>query len=166
MSDPRPSIRPTSIAWIVAAALVCAVGAWTLLQVLEARGTDIIAQQWLEVPWTLPTGLLLVAVGLGVTVLSWRRRLAGAPRARAVDPLAAARLVGLAKASSHVGAAVAGAYAGYAVYLVPDADMWGNRLWATALTAGAAVLVVIAGLLLERILRVPDQDDRTTAPAS
>ena len=64
MSDPRPSIRPTSLAWIVACALVCAAALWTLLQVLDARGTDVFALQWLEVPWTLPTGLLLVALGL------------------------------------------------------------------------------------------------------
>ncbi|NHC15553.1 DUF3180 domain-containing protein [Motilibacter deserti] len=163
MSDPRPSIRPTSIAWLVAAVLVCAAAVWTLLQVLEARGTDVFAQQWLEIPWTLPTGLLLVALGLGVTALAWRRRLAGAPRSRPVDPLAAARLVGLAKASSHVGAVLAGAYAGYAVYLVPDADMWGDRLWAAAFATGASVLVVVAGLLLERVLRVPEKDDRATS---
>ena len=163
MSDPRPSIRPTSVAWIVAAALVCCAALWTLLQVLDARGTDVFALQWLEVPWTLPTGLLLVALGLGVTALAWRRRLAGDPRARAVDPLAAARLVGLAKASSHVGAVLTGVYAGYSAFLVPDADVWADRLWATALTTGASALVVIAGLALERVLRLPEKDDRAAS---
>ena len=165
MTQPRPSIRPTSIAWIVATVLVCAVGAWTLLQVLDAR-TDVFAKQWLEVPWTLPVGLLLVALGLAVTVLSWRRRLAGAPRARPVDPLAAARLVGLAKASSHVGAVLAGLYAGYSAFLVPDADMYAQRLWATACTAVAAALVVVLGLVLERILRLPEKDDRAASGTS
>src|SRR4051794_75616 len=124
MSDPRPSIRPTAIGWIVAAVLVCAAASWTVVQVMDSRGADVVGQPWLEIPWSLPVGLLLVAVGVGVTALAWRRRLAGAPRARPVDPLAAARLVGLAKACSHVGAVLAGLYAGYALFLVPEADLW------------------------------------------
>nr|WP_269205033.1 DUF3180 domain-containing protein [Motilibacter aurantiacus] len=145
--------------------MVCAAAAWTLLQVLDARGTDLLAKQWLEVPWTLPVGLLLVALGLGVSALAWRRRLAGAPHARPVDPLAAARLVGLAKASSHVGAVLTGGYAGYAVFLVPDADMFGRRLWDAAFAAVASGLVVVAGLLLERVLRLPEEHDRAASGA-
>jgi hypothetical protein len=159
----RPALRPTRVAVLVAVAVVAGLVAWAALQVLDARSIDVLTASWLQVPPTLPVALLVVAVGLGVSARAWRQRLAGDPRVRAVDPLAAARTAVAGKASALVGSLVGGLYLGYLAYLVPDAhsELRTERLVTCGLTVVASVLVVAAGLWLERVLRIPeDPDDR------
>ncbi|RKS75276.1 uncharacterized protein DUF3180 [Motilibacter peucedani] len=154
-------VRPTSARTVVLSAVAAGVAVWSLLRVLDARSIDVLTQAWLGIPWSLPVGLALVGVGLLVSARAWRQRLSGASGARPVELLAAARAVAVAKASAVVGAVLAGAYAGYAVFLLPssDSDLRTSRLIGSAATALASALVVGAGLLLERVLRLPEDDD-------
>ena len=151
-------LRPTRIGVLVAVAVVAALVAWALLEILDARSIDVLTASWLQVPATLPIALLVVAVGLAVSARAWRARLAGDPRVRAVDPLTAARAAVAGKASALVGSLVGGVYLGYLAYLIPDAhsELRTQRLLTCAATVVASVLVVAAGLWLERVLRLPD----------
>jgi hypothetical protein len=70
-------------------------------------------------------------------------------------------MLALAKASAAVGALVGGVYGGFAVAFIGSTDSPLGK--ERALHAGAAgvagLLLMIAGLLLERALRVPGDDD-------
>lgn len=101
--------------------------------------------------------LALVDAQLGRVV---RARVARRPGAGLLDPLLAARAVALAKASSLVGAALAGAWAGYGVHVL---RLRGELTAAADDTPGAvigllgALVLVAAGLWLERCCRTPDE---------
>jgi hypothetical protein len=85
-----------------------------------------------------------------------------------VNPLVAARMAALAKAGSHTGALVAGAYTGVCLFLLPASTAFtrGNAARA-GFAVLAALLVVAVALFLERVCRVPDKppDDDDVAPA-
>jgi len=94
---------------------------------------------------------------LGLVEFAVARRVRAAvrhePHARPMTAIAIARCVALGKASSLVGAAVAGAAVGLLVRTAPDADMVSaaaHDTRASLVLLGACVLVVAAGLLLER----------------
>ena len=168
---PRGTLQPTPLRLLAGTAALSAAAAWCLLALLEADDVDALSASWLAVPLTLPFVLVLLAVGLGVSARAWRRRLDGAEGARPVDPLAAARMVAAAKSSALVGALVGGAYAGYALFLLPgggDSELRADRLPLAAATALAALAAVGAALLLERVLRVPpgNDDDRPSGPGA
>ncbi|MGH3328803.1 MAG: DUF3180 domain-containing protein [Streptomycetales bacterium] len=116
------------------------------------------------VPSSAPVTLLLLAVVVVAVALSLRTRLRQqrerTPEAKPVNPLAAARAVVLGKSSSLVGAIVAGAYVGYAGYLLPDIELGPYRARAIMCGFGVAtaVLLLLAGLFLERVCRVPPSD--------
>lgn len=104
---------------------------------------------------------------LGLAELVAARRVRGAvrhePWARPMTAIVIARCVALGKASSVVGAAVGGAAAGLLVRVLPDAGTVraaANDARVGGLLAGAAVLVVVAGLLLERAGVDPNRDRR------
>lgn len=83
------------------------------------------------------------------------------PHARPMTAIAIARCVALGKASSLVGAGVAGAAVALIVRVLPDARMVraaGNDLRVGVFVLVAALLLVGAGLLLERAGIDPNND--------
>lgn len=112
-----------------------------------------------QLPRTAPVSLFLVALVELQTALITRRRLRGLPGTRPIAPLVVARLVVLAKASSLAGAAFVGLWTGTFGYTISHNSEFGTAA-DDALTAGlgiaAAVALVVAALLLERVCRVPD----------
>lgn len=154
-------VHLTSLRLVAAVALGAGTAAWSLLGILDSRDVELLTASWLGVPWSLPVGLGLVAVGLVVSARAWTARLSGVNGAKPVDPLAAARTVAAAKASALVGALVGGAYTGYAVFLLPnsDSELRTSRLWGCGATVLSAMLVVAAALYLERVLRLPNDDE-------
>ncbi|GAA3431494.1 DUF3180 domain-containing protein [Kutzneria kofuensis] len=120
----------------------------------------------------LPTLPRLAGVTFGVlaiveAILAWqlRNRIAGKPGVRPVQPLTAARAVALAKASSLVGALMAGVWAGVLLTVLPllAVSSAANEDRTTALVGlvGSAALVA-AALWLEHCCKTPDppqQDD-------
>ncbi|MGW7414396.1 DUF3180 domain-containing protein [Streptomyces sp. NPDC054863] len=123
------------------------------------------------VPVAAPVVLALIAAVLLATALSLRARLRAQrerrPGAKGVDPMLAARAVVFGQASALVAALVSGVYGGVGVHLLVQLSELPGR-HAQALYAGFSVLagaaVVAAAFFLERVLRLPEDDD--TAPAA
>ncbi|OIK00289.1 DUF3180 domain-containing protein [Streptomyces monashensis] len=119
-----------------------------------------------SVPLAAPIVLALIAVVLAATALSLRARLKAQrerrPGAKGVDPLMAARAVVFGQASALVAALVAGMYGGTGVFLLELLDFPNRR--DQAIYAGFSVLagvaVIVAALFLERVCKLPDDEDQ------
>jgi len=117
--------------------------------------------------------LLVLAVLELVFTLTLRPRLAGKQGTKPVPALQAVRAVALAKASSLLGAIMAGGWLGVLVYVVPrrstiDAAAHDTTSGVVGLVSAAALIA--AALWLEYSCRAPDdrdrRDDETTLPRS
>ncbi|MEU7468967.1 DUF3180 domain-containing protein [Streptomyces sp. NPDC044984] len=128
-----------------------------------------------SVPVAAPIVLALIAVVLAATALSLRARLKAQRErqvgAKGVDPLMAARAVVFGQASALVAALVAGMYGGTGVFLLEYLDIPARR--DQAIYAGLSVLagigVIAAAIFLERVCKLPEDDDTGgpgTAPAA
>ncbi|MFD4785627.1 DUF3180 domain-containing protein [Streptomyces sp. NPDC058459] len=117
------------------------------------------------VPVAAPIVLALIAVILFATAISLRARFKAQrerrPDAKGVDPMMAARAVVFGHASALVAALVSGVYGGTGILLLELLDIPARR--DQALYAGFSVLagfaVIAAALLLERVCRLPEDDD-------
>ncbi|WP_029151337.1 DUF3180 domain-containing protein [Microbacterium indicum] len=106
--------------------------------------------------------LLAVLLGAAVLTLAWQVRRSVTRDDRLVDPFRAVRVVVLAKASSIVGAVVAGVAAGMLVYLLtrPVVPGLGSMAEVIASAIGGMILVILA-LIAEHLCTLPkDPDDR------
>ncbi|MEE4592019.1 DUF3180 domain-containing protein [Streptomyces sp. DSM 41524] len=119
-----------------------------------------------SVPVAAPIVLALIAVVLAATALSLRARLRAQrerqPDAKGVDPMVAARAVVFGQASALVAALISGMYGGVGVFLAMEQlDVPARR--DQAFYAGGSVLagagVVAAAFFLERVLKLPEDDD-------
>ncbi|MCX4827744.1 DUF3180 domain-containing protein [Streptomyces sp. NBC_00006] len=126
-----------------------------------------------KVPLAAPIVLAVIAVVLLATALSIRSRLRAQrerrPEAKGVDPMMAARALVFGQASALVAALVAGMYGGTGVFLLESLDVPARR--DQAIYAGLSVLagigVVAAAMFLERICKLPeDEDPEQAAPAA
>ncbi|MER6733907.1 DUF3180 domain-containing protein [Streptomyces puniciscabiei] len=119
-----------------------------------------------SVPLAAPIVLALIAVVLLATALSLRARFKAQrerrPGAKGVDPLMAARAVVFGQASALVAALVAGMYGGTGVFLLELLDIPARR--DQAFYAGFSVLagigVIAAALFLERVCKLPEDEDQ------
>ncbi len=107
--------------------------------------------------------VLLILLALAVLAFAWpiRRSVRGVSAAR-VDPFRAVRVASLAKASSLLGALIAGFGGGLLVFLLsrPVSAQVGSIVAMVVLIASAVVLVV-AALVAEHFCTLPkDPDDR------
>ncbi|AJP02583.1 integral membrane protein [Streptomyces cyaneogriseus subsp. noncyanogenus] len=125
-----------------------------------------------SVPLAAPVVLALIAVVLLATALSLRARLRAQrerrPGAKGVDPLMAARAVVFGQASALVAALVSGVYGGTGVFLLEYLEIPARR--DQAFYAGFSVLagigVVAAGLFLERVCKLPEDDEDDGGPGA
>ena len=157
----RPSSPGVLVSWLIATGALV----WGALRIAESRGTLPPA-----LPWVGPLGIAFLAAAVLVSTVALRRRLRGSAGTKPPQPLGVARMAVLGKASSHVGAVLAGGYAGYLLMLLPSLDIAARRERAVvaAVAVLAAVLLTLAGLLLERSCRVRpggDDVDFPSAPA-
>jgi hypothetical protein len=101
-----------------------------------------------------------LALAEGYTASMTRARLAGRAGTRPNNPILVARFVALAKASSIVGSLAAGAYAGFLGWVARiDSPTAHTDVRTAAVGIAAALLLVIAGLALEWVGRVPEDQD-------
>lgn len=147
------TVRPTSWRTLLALALLAAAVGWAVTQLV-----DHYADRTLPVPLTMPVVLTLLALALALWARGTRARLAGRPGTRPLDPIVAARSAALAMAASRTGSLVCGFYVGVVLALLPDWGFETVRQKAVVALASAvtALLVVAAGLWLERVCRLPD----------
>ncbi len=125
-----------------------------------------------SVPLAAPIVLAVIAVVLLSTALSIRARLKAQrerrPEAKGVDPLMAARAVVFGQASALVAALVAGMYGGTGVFLLESLDIPARR--DQAIYAGFSVVagigVIAAAIFLERVCKLPEDDEHNGAGAA
>ncbi|HEY3513170.1 MULTISPECIES: DUF3180 domain-containing protein [Kribbella] len=153
---PEGSVRPTSRRLLVAIAVLGLAIGVTLVKVVEADGGVAPAVSWLTlVAWLFLAALLFVAARNTHQRIQVRRE--------RMDPSRAVFLLMIGKASAFVGALCTGVYAGFALSFVRAIGFSGprNRVIMAGAAAVISVLVVTAGLLLERACRIPDDPDET-----
>ncbi|WP_405999334.1 DUF3180 domain-containing protein [Streptomyces sp. NBC_00829] len=145
----------------VLAGLFAAAGvlSWGAARLWEAFGTLP------SVPLAAPIVLAAIAVVLTATALSLRARLRAQrerrPGAKGVEPLMAARAVVFGQASALVAALVSGMYGGTGVYLLGSLDIPARRDQAiyAAFSVVAGIGVIAAAFFLERVCKLPEDDD-------
>jgi hypothetical protein len=151
----RDGVRPRHLA--VVAFVVGSVG-YVLLRLVEAGGSTLPPPGWAAV-------LLIVfmAVGVYFAGLPVKRLRSGSPAAK-ISPLRAARTLVLAQAAALTGAALIGWYAAQVLLLVPDLDIESQRgrLLPLGAVLVASALLVVSGLLVQRMCRLDDdqRDER------
>ena len=145
-------MTPTPPGVVTAWAVAGLVGGWALHPLAERLGGTAPVISWVQ-----PAALLLLAVTVGVT--AWQTWRSIQIRHERLEPHRAVNRLVLGRAAALVGALVAGGYAGYAVsWLGTDAELAGQRVLRAGVAALMSVLLVVAGLVLERACRV-DTDD-------
>ncbi|AWB93582.1 DUF3180 domain-containing protein [Aeromicrobium chenweiae] len=109
--------------------------------------------------WIAPLLLLAGAVVVGMFAWSTWQTLHKKHERMTADH--GIKMLSLAKSSAIVGALVAGYYGGFALAYIDSLDaMLGRERFIRGLAAaGASLLLMIAGLLLERACRLPEDDD-------
>lgn len=158
-------MRELRIRTLVGVFVVAGVLSWAGARLWNSVGTLP------SVPLAAPIVLAVIAVVLLATALSIRARLRAQrerrPEAKGVDPLMAARAVVFGQASALVAALVAGMYGGTGVVLLESLDIPARR--DQAIYAGLSVLaalgVIAAAIFLERVCKLPEDDDDTTGAA-
>ena len=147
-------MRPTSISVLIVAGLAAAAVGWLLLSFSYSALP--------ELPWSPVIVLFVLAIAEGLLAQNTSARIQRKPGTPPVDPLAVARYVALAKASSLVGSISAGFSVGLLAWLAMEPTQAAHDDLPTA--AGgviAAVALIGAALWLERACRIPDRPDRT-----
>ncbi len=112
--------------------------------------------------WFVPLSLILLAIAEVLAANQLRDRIRRRPGALPVQPLVAARMLALAKASAVVGAVMVGIWAGLLVYVVPrlgQLNAAGNDTVVGAIGVVAAVALTAAALWLEYCCRTPAPPD-------
>ncbi|MFI8854712.1 DUF3180 domain-containing protein [Streptomyces sp. NPDC053499] len=124
-----------------------------------------------SVPFAAPIVLGAIAAILLATALSLRARLKAQrerePDAQGVDPMMAARAVLFGQASALVAALVSGVYGGTGLFLITeraDVPARASQALYASLSVVAGIAVIAAAVLLERICRLPEDDDENQPP--
>lgn len=153
----QPRMGPTSPATLIVAGLAAAALAWLLVSGFYG---DIPA-----LPWLPAVTVAALAVLEGFLAINTKARIERRPGHEPVDPLAVARYVVLAKASSLAGSLFSGFYTGVLVWLLiersrsePVAAISEDIPKAIAGLA-ASLALVAAALWLERSCRVPKRPE-------
>jgi branched-subunit amino acid ABC-type transport system permease component len=118
---------------------------------------------YLQLKYLTPVPIVALALAELVAARRVRAAVRHDPRAKPMAAIVIARCVALGKASSVVGAAVAGGAIGIIVRLLPDVRMIEvaqHDATVTALLFAASLLLILAGLLLERAGIDPGSDRR------
>lgn len=153
-------MKPTRIRTLLVVSAVATLLSLLLQRALRSSGWDMP-----PVPWTAAIGLVLVACLVYSAALPVRRMLRGGPGARPVHPLRAARAAVLGKATAYAGAVVVGWYLAQVLLRVSDlaVDARQTQALRAGITALAALVACVAGLLAERMCRVPPDDSDIAA---
>ncbi|MFH0521036.1 DUF3180 domain-containing protein [Streptomyces sp. M41] len=159
-------MRELRIRMLAGVFIIAGVLSWAGARLWNAVGTLP------SVPLAAPIVLALIAVVLLATAISIRARLKAQrerrPEAKGVDPLMAARAVVFGHASALVAALVAGMYGGTGVFLLESLEIPARR--DQAIYAGFSVLagiaVIAAAIFLERVCKLPEDDEHNGAGAA
>jgi hypothetical protein len=157
-------MRPTRARSLLLTGVLAAAVWWALLTVIYSKLPPL--------TWTGIPALLLAASVEAWTGRDLRARIMGNnPGTKPLPPMFVARMVVLAKASSQVGALLAGVSVGFIGYLsgMLDAATPRSDLITASLSFGSCLILIAAALFLEYCCRVPqdphgDRDDEPAPP--
>jgi hypothetical protein len=156
-------VKPTRARSLLLTGVLATGVTWALLTVIYSKLPPL--------SWTGIPALVLAAAVEAWTGRDLRARIMGNPGSKPVPPLFAARMVVLAKASSQVGALLAGVSVGFIGYLsgMLDAATPRSDLITASISFGSCLILIAAALFLEYCCRVPgdprgDRDDEPAPP--
>ena len=157
-------MKPTRARSLLLIGVLAAAVWWALLTVIYSKLPPL--------TWTGIPALVLAAAVEAWTGRDLRARIMGNnPGTKPLAPLFVARMVVLAKASSQVGALLAGVSVGFIGYLSDKTDAATPRsdLITASITFGSCLILIAAALFLEYCCRVPgdpdgDRDDEPAPP--
>jgi hypothetical protein len=135
------------------------------LLVLAGIAGWLVPDQFYDDIVTLPRGAAVTAVVIALFELGLARVVArairGERRGKPMHPLQVARAAALAKASSVAGAVLTGFYGGFFLWAIERTELRAARhdAWASGWSALGCLLLLVAGLLLERSCRTPTPRD-------
>ncbi len=153
-------MQRTSSSNLVIWAAVGAVVAPVIDVLLESQGLTLPGLPWFAILGMLVLSAVLLV--LGYPIKKWN----DGDRTKEIDPLQAARVAVMAKASALTGAGLAGWYLGNAAYYFLSAPGIRNDLAAGMLIAMvAAATLMIVGLIVESFCALPPQDPPGAEPA-
>jgi uncharacterized protein DUF3180 len=146
-------MKPTKARSLLLTGVLAAAVTWALLTVIYSKLPPL--------TWTGIPALLLAAAVEAWTGRDLRARINGNSGSKPVAPLFVARMVVLAKASSQVGALLAGVSVGFIGYLSDKIDAATPRsdLIAASISFGSCLILIAAALFLEYCCRVPRDPD-------
>ncbi|RBP63111.1 uncharacterized protein DUF3180 [Brevibacterium sanguinis] len=128
--------------------------------VLESQGLSLPGLPWFAILGMLVLSAVLLV--LGYPIKRWN----DGDRTKEIDPLQAARVAVMAKASAMTGAGLSGWYLGNAAYYFLSAPGIRNDLAAGMLLAMvAAATLMIVGLIVESFCALPPHDPPGAEPA-
>jgi Protein of unknown function (DUF3180) len=155
-STPPPPGTITTTPPLALATAALTGGGFGWLIVVIANSFGLIPPQ---IPWTAPVALALIAALVGALAFTTHQRIQ--VRREWIDPHRAVTFLVLGKASALAGALVAGGYLVYGLAFITRlaADAPRDRVIKSAVAVGAGIAMCIAGLLLERACKIPDDDD-------
>jgi hypothetical protein len=144
-------IRGLTIGLVAAVALVVGALSWMGWTLALNAGHLLPSPSWLSA--LLPVLMAALVLSAGVPV----RRFLRGQATRPLSPIRATRTLVLAQAAALTGAAVLGWYAGQLVCALSDLGMDHNRvvLWPLVATSVAGLALAVAGLLTQRMCRIP-----------
>jgi hypothetical protein len=152
-------MKPTRVSTLVVIALICAAVTWLVLRSVYQRLPPL--------PWTGVPALLVAAAAEAWTGRDLKTRIAGRRGLKPAAPLFVSRMVALAKATSVAAAIIAGAAAGFDIYLSGSLSATIPRQDAltAVITFISAVVLACAALYLEYCCRVPGDADQARPQA-
>lgn len=148
-------MQPTKVRTLLISGLVGGVFGWAFYRVWESAGQKLPGIPLYAVIGMIVLGLILLAVGWPI------RRWVRGDRDKQLDPIHAARVLVLSKAASAAGSVLTGWYVGSALYFftfMPNSARIANGL-DMLIVVGAALFLVIVGLVVEYFCRLPPGDD-------
>lgn len=146
-------MKRTSPVALIGIAIAGAAIGWLLQVGLVAGGAPSLIP-----PATLYSVLFILAFGLLLLGRPVRRVVRGTAT-RPVDPFFAMRVLVLSKASSLTGALLVGAAAAFLVYAITRAStVVTPAFWPDVLTGLGALVLGVAGLVVESWCRIPPED--------
>lgn len=137
---------------LVGVAVIAGGMAWIGLQLWRGAGRSAPTVSWAALPILLAAAAGLYACGRPV------KHLVEGTATKPVNPLYAARILALAQAAALTGAVVLGWYVAQIVALLPDSDVASQQqaIFELGLLGVGAVLLSVAGLLVQRMCRLDD----------
>jgi uncharacterized membrane protein YhiD involved in acid resistance len=151
-------VQPLTWRRLTAVGAISTVLAWLVVMLMDRGGSTPLA-----VPWTFD--LVCVAAGVAALWFAWQVRQYLHGKRPHLDGLRAARTAVLAQATAYVGVIIAGASVGYALALLDDWSHAPRRdvIVSALIAAGAAVFMLVAGVIAERWCRHGDDPEPTGA---